>query len=79
MIVCSCNVLSERQVRAILIAGVHPRSAGEVHRRLGCRAQCGSCARTMNSMIKCGDHGVAPRSMLMIRAEACDDMPGIAL
>lgn len=52
MIVCSCNVLSDRQVREAIAdpqAGV--RTAGQVYRCLGCSPQCGRCARTIRKLI----------------------------
>src|SRR5438552_3700362 len=53
MIICSCNALSDLQVRDVLSAsGVLPQTAGEVQRRLGCRAQCGCCARTLKAVIE---------------------------
>jgi bacterioferritin-associated ferredoxin len=46
MIVCSCNVLSDHEVRrAVHTAG--PRTTSEVYGCLGCSAQCGRCARTI--------------------------------
>jgi bacterioferritin-associated ferredoxin len=48
MIVCSCNVLSDHDVRSVVQAeGGGPRSTGEVYGCLGCSAQCGRCARTI--------------------------------
>lgn len=53
MIVCSCNVLTDRDVRATLSgnAGIAPRTAGEVYGCLGCSAQCGRCARTIRRIM----------------------------
>jgi bacterioferritin-associated ferredoxin len=48
MIVCSCNVLSDHDIRATLAAGeAAPRTTGQVYHCLGCSAQCGRCARTI--------------------------------
>ena len=50
MIVCSCNVLSDREVRtAVNSAAAH--TAGQVFGCLGCSAQCGRCARTIRKII----------------------------
>jgi len=49
-IVCSCNVLSDHQVRSA-IAESAPRSAVHVHRCLGCNAQCGRCMRTIKRIM----------------------------
>lgn len=58
MIVCSCNVISDHDVRATLsIGATAPRTTGEVYQCLGCSAQCGRCARTirriMNEALAC--------------------------
>jgi bacterioferritin-associated ferredoxin len=53
MIVCSCNILSDQDVRAIASnpAYVPPRVA-EIYDRLGCSAECGRCARTIKMIIE---------------------------
>jgi bacterioferritin-associated ferredoxin len=52
MIVCSCNVLSDHDVRAALSGGAEaPRSAGAVYQCLGCNAQCGRCVRTIRRIM----------------------------
>jgi bacterioferritin-associated ferredoxin len=52
MIVCSCNVLSDRDVRAAVSAGdARPRTTGQVYGCLGCSAQCGRCARTIRRIM----------------------------
>jgi bacterioferritin-associated ferredoxin len=51
MIVCSCNVLTDDDVRLALTRIAGPRTAGQVYCSLGCRAQCGSCARTIRRII----------------------------
>ncbi len=52
MIVCSCNVLSDHDVRqAVSSAEDAPRSAKEVYGCLGCSAECGRCARTIKTII----------------------------
>jgi len=50
MIVCSCNVLSDHQVRTAVTAAA-PRSATQVHGCLGCSPQCGRCLRTMRKIM----------------------------
>jgi bacterioferritin-associated ferredoxin len=50
MIVCSCNVLSDKEVRnAVNVAA--PRTCGQVYGCLGCSAQCGRCARTIRKIM----------------------------
>jgi bacterioferritin-associated ferredoxin len=52
MIVCSCNVLSDHDVRdAVSAADDLPRSAKQIYDCLGCSAECGRCARTIKTII----------------------------
>jgi bacterioferritin-associated ferredoxin len=51
MIVCSCNVLSDHDVRQAVKAKARPRSTGQVYGCLGCSAQCGRCARTIRQIM----------------------------
>jgi bacterioferritin-associated ferredoxin len=51
MIVCSCNVLSDIQVRAA-VADATPRSAAQVYGCLGCSPQCGRCATTIRRIME---------------------------
>jgi bacterioferritin-associated ferredoxin len=52
MIVCSCNVFSDHDVRATLAAGKGaPRTTGQVYHCLGCSPQCGRCARTIRRIM----------------------------
>jgi bacterioferritin-associated ferredoxin len=51
MIVCSCNVLSDSQVRETLAVEAAPRTTIEVYRCLGCSPQCGRCARTIRAIM----------------------------
>ncbi|RXT55970.1 hypothetical protein B6S44_07755 [Bosea sp. Tri-44] len=50
MIVCSCNVLSEQDVRSAVEAQT-PRSPSQVYGCLGCSAKCGRCARTIRRLM----------------------------
>jgi bacterioferritin-associated ferredoxin len=50
MIVCSCNVLSDKDVRTAVQADA-PRYPSQVYRCLGCSAQCGRCARTIRRIM----------------------------
>jgi bacterioferritin-associated ferredoxin len=52
MIVCSCNVLSDHDVRGLVGAHAAPRTAAQVYDGLACRPQCGACARTIRSIIR---------------------------
>ena len=51
MIVCSCNVLSDREVREAAKEAAS-RSAAHVYGCLGCSAECGRCARTIKTIIQ---------------------------
>jgi bacterioferritin-associated ferredoxin len=63
MIVCSCNVLSDHDVRsAVRETSDLPRNAKQLYGCLGCSAECGRCARTIMSII---DEALGPC------AEAC--------
>ncbi|MFY9695934.1 MAG: (2Fe-2S)-binding protein [Xanthobacteraceae bacterium] len=52
MIVCSCNVLTDHDVRATLSTNeAAPRTTGQVYNCLGCSPQCGRCARTIRRIM----------------------------
>jgi len=52
MIVCSCNVFTDHDVRATLSGSeAAPRTTGGVYRCLGCSVQCGRCARTIRRIM----------------------------
>ena len=52
MIVCSCNVFSDRDVRSALdSAPARPATANQVYGCLGCSPQCGRCARTIRRIM----------------------------
>jgi bacterioferritin-associated ferredoxin len=52
MIVCSCNVLSDHDVRsAVEDSQDLPRNAKQLYGCLGCSAECGRCARTIKTII----------------------------
>ena len=52
MIVCSCNVLSDDDVRNAVNASEDlPRNAKQIYGCLGCSAECGRCARTIKTII----------------------------
>lgn len=52
MIVCSCNVLTDHDVRNVVSQpGNFPRTAGQVYGCLGCSAECGRCARTIKKIM----------------------------
>ena len=53
MIVCSCNVLSDHDVRNAVNGADDAvvRHAKHVYDCLGCSAECGRCARTIKTII----------------------------
>jgi bacterioferritin-associated ferredoxin len=60
MIVCSCNVLTDRDVRRALDGSMNVgvgsgpatiRTAGEVYDCLGCTPKCGRCAPTIRRIM----------------------------
>jgi bacterioferritin-associated ferredoxin len=50
MIVCSCNVLTDKAVRTAVSADM-PQTPGQVYGCLGCSPQCGRCARTIKKIM----------------------------
>jgi bacterioferritin-associated ferredoxin len=50
MIICSCNVLSDHEVRSVVNTAA-PHTTGEVFGCLGCSAQCGRCARSIREIM----------------------------
>jgi bacterioferritin-associated ferredoxin len=71
MIICSCNVLSDHEVRTAMVADVPPRTIGQLFRRLGCDARCGRCTpsimRIMREPVGPGDGHGAERGELIRR------------
>jgi bacterioferritin-associated ferredoxin len=68
VIVCSCNVLSDGDVRACLGPGPGcPRTPAQVYRCLGCSPNCGRCARTIRSIME--------QALGAAADEACDACP----
>jgi bacterioferritin-associated ferredoxin len=51
MIVCSCNVLSDHEVRAAVSRTTPPQTTRQVYGCLGCSVQCGRCARTIRRIM----------------------------
>jgi bacterioferritin-associated ferredoxin len=52
MIVCSCNVLSDHEIRNVVTASQEePLSAQQVYDCLGCSIRCGRCARAVKRII----------------------------
>ena len=52
MIVCSCNVLSDGQVRSAIATTVSSARMSHVYASLGCVAKCGRCAHTIKILLE---------------------------
>jgi bacterioferritin-associated ferredoxin len=51
MIICSCNVVSEQQVRSELAKTTQRLRMSQIYDCLGCAVQCGRCAHTIKRMM----------------------------
>jgi bacterioferritin-associated ferredoxin len=51
MIVCSCNVLTDVDIRASIATLNGPRRVCDVYASLGCAAKCGGCAGTICALL----------------------------
>ncbi len=55
MIICSCNVFSDGEVRALAATRSPGAGTAQVFRGLGYEPQCGRCARTIYGIMReCG-------------------------
>ena len=53
VIVCSCNILTDRDIRELAAdPGYVPPRIAKVYERLGCKAECGRCARTIATIMR---------------------------
>lgn len=50
MIICSCNVLRESDIRDMARSGV--RCEREAYARLGCKPQCGRCLSHARKLVQ---------------------------
>jgi bacterioferritin-associated ferredoxin len=61
MIVCSCNVLSDHQVRSAVAKATRPPRMSQVYGGLGSSPQCGRCARTIKRIMDgISGHAIGP-------------------
>jgi bacterioferritin-associated ferredoxin len=51
MIICSCNVLSDHEVRNAAAGSEAPRTAAQIFGRLGRSPGCGCCARSIRQIV----------------------------
>jgi len=59
MIVCSCNVVTDEEIRAALDSGACSRTPFAVYECLGCRLNCGRCIATVRTIINEANAGTA--------------------
>ena len=60
MIVCSCNVFSDVQVRSAVASAAQRPRISRVYASLGCAAKCGGCAHTIRKIIdEAGDSAMS--------------------
>jgi bacterioferritin-associated ferredoxin len=52
MVICSCNVLTDREINAALSSSSQPRTPGAVYKCLGCTPNCGRCFATIKALIR---------------------------
>jgi bacterioferritin-associated ferredoxin len=53
MIVCSCNVISDHDIRDVVVsADAELCSTAQVYDCLGCLVQCGLCSRSVRSILE---------------------------
>jgi bacterioferritin-associated ferredoxin len=52
MIVCSCNVLSDHDVRGVAATRDGGLTVAQIYGGLACRPQCGTCARAIRTIIR---------------------------
>jgi bacterioferritin-associated ferredoxin len=70
MIICSCNVLTDHEVRAAVAGTTPPRTARQVYGCLGCSAQCGRCLRTIRRIMDEALAGSCPEGCACCRHSA---------
>jgi bacterioferritin-associated ferredoxin len=51
MIICSCNVFSDQQLRSALAKATQRLRMSQIYDCLGCSAQCGQCAHTIKRIM----------------------------
>jgi bacterioferritin-associated ferredoxin len=63
MIVCSCNGFSDADVRRVCCGegGQCAKRVAEVYAHLDCRAECGTCTRTVLGLMRAADSADTPR------------------
>jgi bacterioferritin-associated ferredoxin len=81
MIVCSCNVLTDQDVRSTLSGANAVRTVGEIYGCLGCSVVCGRCARTIRRILdeRLAEAGLAAKpAPIGAKARSCQSVPGLS-
>jgi bacterioferritin-associated ferredoxin len=53
MIICSCNVLSDKDVKSCALEGCgRALTPAEVHEQLGSTPQCGCCTKAIRTIVR---------------------------
>jgi bacterioferritin-associated ferredoxin len=52
MIICSCNVFSDHQLRSIVATATQRPRMSQIYDNLGSSAQCGRCAHTIKRIME---------------------------
>jgi bacterioferritin-associated ferredoxin len=71
MIICSCNSLSDSDVRRAFACG-SATSAVKVHRWNGCLIQCGECVQAIHRILdeEASGHAAPPAAMTSVPFDA---------
>src|ERR1700722_10029745 len=72
MIVCSCNVLTDVNIRASIARLDGPRRVCDVYASLGCTPKCGGCAATIGALLSEAEE----RDFGAERTKRCEDANG---
>ena len=73
MIVCSCNVFSDHQLRSILAKATQRPRMSQIYGYLGSSAYCGRCAHTIKRIME-----EIPSCAIGVSASASLHTPGAA-
>jgi bacterioferritin-associated ferredoxin len=70
MIICSCNVFSDTDVRDAVYSKLCPRTPGAVYKCLGCSPSCGRCLATVREILnECLTEAAAGEESCCVRVE----------